>query len=295
MSIRKVRVLINRKSGVGWSLDQLLRAFDRHWETPDCAISYQFTQSKEDAVLKTHAAIADGVDTLLVAGGDGTVSSIGAELVGTDVALGVIPLGSGNGFARHFDIPLNPAESVKALASARKHSIDVGLVGDRPFLVSCSTAWDAALVETFDKSPVRGFLPYVVSGVVQLFEYKPQPAVIKIDGEETIRMKRPMIITCANLSQFGGGTMIAPDVRADDGVLDLVLADKKNLSVLIGKLHRMFGGSIAGLPSVIYKRFKSLTIERDEPAVIQIDGELVEWGATIDIRIKERALTVLIP
>lgn len=295
MSVRKVRVLINRRSGVGWSLDQLLRAFDRYWERPGCEISYQFTQSKKDAIIKTRTAIADGVDTLLVAGGDGTVNSVGEQLVGSEVALGVVPLGSGNGFARHFDIPLHPPHAVEALAASHKMDIDVGFVGDRPFLVSCSMAWDAAIVRTFDKSPVRGVLPYIFSGFVELFEYKPQSALIELDGSEVIRLDQPMIITCANLSQYGGGAVIAPDAQADDGVLDLVLAEKEHMPVIIANLHSLVGGSISQLPHVQYHRFKKMIVHRKEPSAIQLDGELVEWGPDVEVRLQERALKVLVP
>lgn len=295
MHIRKVRVLINRKSGMGTLLDPLFKAFDRYWEKPGCEVSYQFTQSKEDAVRKTRAAIADGVDALLVAGGDGTVSSVGEHLIGSDVALGVIPLGSGNGFARHFNIPLSPAQAVAALAAAQKVDIDVGFVDGSPFLVSCSMAWDAAIVRTFDKSPVRGVLPYIFSGVFELFEYKPQPAVIELDDGEIIKMDQPMIITCANLSQYGGGVVIAPDARADDGFLDLVLAKKEDVPMIIANLHSLRTGSISELPRVVYRRFQKMTVRRQEPSVIQLDGELIEWGATVDVRIQPKALRVLVP
>lgn len=295
MSVRKVRVLINRKSGVGWSLDHLLRAFDAHWEKPGCEISYQFTQSKEDALFKTRSAIDEGVDTLLVAGGDGTVNSVGEQLIGTPVTLGVIPLGSGNGFARHFDIPLNPASAVEALAAAQERDIDVGFVGTSPFLVSCSMAWDAAIVRTFEKSPVRGVLPYVFSGFVEFFEYKPQAAVIELDGDEVIELAQPMIITCANLSQYGGGAVIAPEASADDGMLDLVWAEKEHMPMIIANLGNLLNGSVSGLPHVQYRRFKKMQVRRKDPAPIQLDGELVEWGNTVEVEVRERALRVLVP
>ena len=231
----------------------------------------------------------------MVAGGDGTINSVGECLVGSDVALGVIPLGSGNGFARHFGIPLNPAQAVAALSDSEKISIDVGFVGEHPFLVSCSMAWDAAIVRTFDKSPVRGVIPYIFSGVIELFDYKPQATAIDVDGNEIITMERPMIITCANLSQYGGGAVISPDVRADDGFLDLVLADRAHMAPIIANIGQFIGGSISALPHVQYRRFKKLVVKRKDAAPIQIDGELLDWDASVEVSVRENALNVLVP
>ncbi|OQX58122.1 MAG: hypothetical protein B5M52_05975, partial [Helicobacteraceae bacterium 4484_230] len=154
-NLRKVLVLINPKSGLLSMFSTMRQAFDRYWERAGVDLSYQFTQSKADGIAKAERAVENGVDIIIVSGGDGTVSTISRILVGTDTVLGVIPTGSGNGFARHFGIPLVTAKAVKALAHGSVRSIDVGLVNGDPFFVTCSMAWDAAIVRTFEKSPLR--------------------------------------------------------------------------------------------------------------------------------------------
>lgn len=158
--VRKVRVLINPRSGGWWSSQAIQKAFDEHWESGDVDLTYQFSRSVEDGQRKARRAVEEGTDTVLVVGGDGMVHTIGSVLVGTSTALGVVPVGSGNGFARHFDIPLDPENAVRALRRARRQSIDVGLANGRHFFVTCSLAWDAALVRSFEKFPMRGSLPY---------------------------------------------------------------------------------------------------------------------------------------
>ena len=136
MALRKVLVLINPKSGLPRMFTTMRHALDRLWDRDGIELMYQFTQSQEDGIAKATRAVERGVDTIIVSGGDGTVSTISRVLVGTDTVLGVIPTGSGNGFARHFGIPLSAPRAVEALAGGTVRSIDVGVVNGMPFFVT---------------------------------------------------------------------------------------------------------------------------------------------------------------
>lgn len=293
--MRRVLALVNRKSGLRWSFETLRGALDGDWESADIDLSYQFCHSVEDGIAKTRRAVANGVDTILVVGGDGTVNTVGRTLIGTDVSLGIIPVGSGNGFARHFEIPLSPAKAARALADAVPRRIDVGVVNELPFLVTCSMAWEAAITESFAKSPFRGILPYVFAGMHELIEYTPQDVSIVLDGGEAQGFKKPMIFTIANLSQYGGGARIAPEARADDGFLELVVALRQDTPKLIANLGRLFDGTLSRLPEVVTRRFKSLEIVRPEASPIQVDGELIESPRRLSVTVKPACLKVLVP
>ena len=293
--MRKVRVLINPKSGLPRLFNTMRQALDRFWDVDGVDLSYQFTQSKEDGVAKAGRAVAEGVDTILVSGGDGTVSTIGRVLVDTNVAMGVIPTGSGNGFARHFAIPLSSASAVEALAGATVRRVDVGVVNGTPFFVTCSLAWDAAFVRTFEKSPMRGILPYVFAGVQEFFDYERQDMRVTFDGGETIDLKSPMIMTVANLTQFGGGAMIAPHAEDDDGKLEFVGALQKDFPLLLVNIGRLFDGSVKRIPRVITRSASRIVVTRPKAAPIQLDGELVDAGTRIEIGVKPLALRVLVP
>lgn len=271
------------------------RALDEHWDVSGNELTYQFCQSIDDSISKTRRAIDSGVDIILVAGGDGTVNTIGRVVVGTDVAIGIIPAGSGNGFARHFGIPLYPPDAVASLAGASVKRIDVGYVNDHPFLVTCSMAWDASLIRSFEKMPVRGILPYIFAGVQEFFEYRAQAMELEIDHGQTVSYADPLVCTVANLTQYGGGARIAPNARPDDGQLELVVALKKDIHRLVPNIGRVFDGSIARIPEIISCRFKQLTVRREHRAPIQIDGELVDAPATIEVRVVPSCLNVLVP
>lgn len=294
--LSKIRVLVNPKSGVRWSFKAVQQAIDKTWGAPKRDITYQFTNDINDGVQKAQRAVQQGVDLLLVVGGDGTISNVGKVLVGTDVCLGTIPAGSGNGLARHFGIPLSPTRAVRALVDAQVKRIDVGLVNDRPFLITCSMAWDAAIVRSFDKMPVRGIVPYVFAGAYELLEYRPSEVELEFDeAEDSMVVSDPLVCTVANLSQYGGGAVIAPDAKPDDGLLELVIARCQHAPLLIANIGKFLNGSITDIPEVISKRFRSLIAHRPSAGIIQVDGELVDSPADVRISVVEKAINVLVP
>jgi diacylglycerol kinase family enzyme len=294
-SENKVRILINPNSGMGFALDRIRTALIDHWDKPENDLSLQFSLSKEDGQAKARRAVEDGIGKLLVVGGDGMVNSIGSVLIGTNTALGVIPAGSGNGFARHFNTPLDIAKAAEALASAQTQKIDVGYANGQPFFVTCSLAWDAALVDLFEKSPVRGVLPYVFSAAFKLFDYTPQPFTLCIDDGDEFTIDDPQVCTVANLTQYGGGAQIAPGAKADDGQLLLVTVRKRDLPMVILMLRKLFDGTIDQLSGIHTKPFRTLTVRRKEAGPMQLDGELLSAPAEVKITVQQNALNVLVP
>jgi len=292
---RKVRVLINPNSGIGSSFARTRDALLEYWDLPGTELTFQFSKSKEDSKNKVQRAIDDGVSTLLVAGGDGMINSIGSELIGTEMAMGVIPTGSGNGFARHFNIPLDPAKAIAALATAQTKAIDVGYANDHPFFVTCSLAWDAALVNSFDKSPMRGVLPYIFAGVYEFFGYQPQPFTFTLDGQEEIIIPDPQLCTIANLTQYGGGVQIAPEAKSDDGRLQLITIRRKDFAKVLSMVGKILDGTGDKIRGIETSSFSTLTVRREKEGPMQFDGELVTAPAEVRFRVEPRALNVLVP
>lgn len=293
--MRKVRVFINPKSGVSNAVGSIERVLTSTWDVDGIELTYQISKDVEDGRRKTRRAIEEGVDTILVVGGDGMVNSIGSELIGSPVALGVIPAGSGNGFARHFNIPLQPEPAAQALAKAKRRTIDVGTMNGRPFLVTCSLAWDGALVRTFDRSPVRGILPYVFAAVYEYLGYAPQPFEVVVDDEPARTFPDPVVFTIANLTQFGGGARIAPSAHADDGMLELVTVAQRDAPMVLPNLGKLFDGRIDTVPQVTTLRFSRMKVRRAKPGPVQLDGELLEAPAEVELGVLPKALNVLTP
>ena len=291
---RQVRVLVNPKSGLGTSFESFWGAVEEHFGG-DADVTYQFSRDVADGRRKAERAVRDGVDAVLVAGGDGMVNSIGAELVGTATALGVIPTGSGNGFARHFGIPLDLSGAIRALARAKRRPIDVGTANGRPFFVTCSLAWDAAIARRFESFPFRGIAPYVFAAAAELITYEDQPIHVALDGGPAQVFSNPILFTVANLTQYGGGAQIAPKARPDDGLMELVVALRPDLPLLLINIARLFNGTLDQLPQVTTRRFRQMDLHRLRATPIQLDGELVEAGREVFIRLLPKALSVLVP
>lgn len=293
--MRRVRVLINPNSGRSSALEEVVRAVNRHWDRADCEVTFQFSNDVQDGHRKVRRMVEEGVDTVLVMGGDGIINTAGSELVGTTVSLGVIPTGSGNGFARHFGIPLNVDAAAEALADAEVRSIDVGLANGRPFFVTCSMAADASLVRTFEAFPFRGIIPYVFAAAYELFDYQPQRFEVELDGSESLSFQSPLVFTVANLTQFGGGARIAPKARHDDGFLEMVVMEKQEAGRALANVGRLFDGTIDMLPGIVTRRFQRMRVRREKAAVIQVDGELQESGPNVEVTVRRDGLKVLVP
>lgn len=291
--MKQILVLINPRSGVSGPY-RYITAIEKVWDTPEHDVSFQFSQSAQDGADKVRRAIDRGADTVLVVGGDGMVNTIGSVLVHTPVRLGVMPAGSGNGFARHFKIPLHPNDAATALFNGYTTSIDVGKVNNRLFFVTCSMAWDGALVETFEKYPFRGLVPYVLAGAQQLLEYRAQPFHVDIDGEQ-LTLKHPLIFTVANLSQFGSEVFVAPDAKADSGDLELVAIEKSDIPLVLSQVHRFIEKTFLRHPLVLNRHFKKMTVRRENDSPIQIDGEVFEGGTQIEVEVLPSALNVIVP
>lgn len=293
--IKKILVIINPNSGLGLSLRILLNTFQEVLDQDGRMVWYQLSKSKEDSARKVKQAIDLGVDGIIAVGGDGMINSIGSQLLESGVCLGVIPTGSGNGFARHFEIPLNPEKAIRSLTVSEVQDIDVGTANGRPFFITCSLAWDAAIVKSFEKSPVRGILPYIFAAAYELFDYKPETFDIQLDDAPLTQVEQPMLFTIANLTQFGGGAQVAPQARADDGKLWLTYALKADVPKIIPQLPKLFEGKINQIQGVFSKDFQHLKVVRQTAQPIQLDGELIPTGKEVDITIRPKALKVLVP
>lgn len=296
MKFRKVRLFFNRRSGPGASrFLRVQEAVSREWSTEDADIAWYFPSSREESHRMVGRALDDGTDCVIVCGGDGTVSSIGRELIGTGVPMGIVPLGSGNGLARHFGASMDPAAAVAQLACGAVRDLDVGRANGRPFLVSASVAWDAALVRAYDQLPLRGVGSYVLAGVVSFFDYMPQPIVAVVDRRETIEIDDPLLFTIGNVSGWGGGALIDPASDASDGCLELVAGRRRDAPRMLADIGAVFSTGTSSLPGVIHRSFTHLSVRRPDARPIQLDGELAELGAEIEFTVSRGEMKLLTP
>jgi len=234
----------------------------------------------------------DKFDVFVAAGGDGTVRSVATELIGSKKILGVLPLGSGNGFARELGFKTNIRSLLKDIKKEESHNIDVIMLNDQVCLNVAGVGLDSFVAHSFDKLKTRGFWSYVWAILINFFTFRPVSVKIKIPGEENIS-EDLFLMTIANTRQFGNNAYIAPDASPNDGIIDIVLVKSFPKIMLPVFAWRLLRGTLKNSKYIRYiKTDKSFTIHTAETR-FHIDGEPVEISGDITVRIKHNILKVL--
>ncbi|MDP6776245.1 MAG: diacylglycerol kinase family lipid kinase [Candidatus Latescibacteria bacterium] len=259
---------------------------------------YEITRTEEagQATALAREAADQGTGTVVAVGGDGTINEVGRGLLGTGVALGIVPLGSGNALARELGIPLDPGEACRVLLDGRQEAIDVGWMGDAVFFSTAGVSLDAEVSWRYNQrgGNLRGFLPYVGLTLYALASYRPETITVTPEEGEALEV-RPLILTVANASRFGNGAIIAPQARPDDGLLDICIIEKRHLARMVWHARRLFTGSIDRMPGARSVRGKSFRIERPTRGRCQVDGEPLSGGPVLDVRVEPKAIAVIVP
>ncbi|MEO6259843.1 MAG: YegS/Rv2252/BmrU family lipid kinase, partial [Thermoanaerobaculia bacterium] len=242
--------------------------------------------------LISHAS-AEGVEVIYAVGGDGTIHEIARHLIGTSMALGVLPRGSGNGFARHLGLPLQPAAALQACRGLRIETIDTATVNDRPFVGVMGLGFDAWIAEAFAGAGTRGMRTYVRVGLQGFRRFEAQDYSIRIDGETIER--RALIVAVANSSQYGNNARIAPLASLQDGLLDITIIERVPILGAPLLLARLFSGSVHRSPGVTTRTGRRVQIVRARAGAAHLDGEPVTLPDTMTVEIVPRSLQVIVP
>lgn len=234
----------------------------------------------------------DKYDVFVAAGGDGTVRSVASELVGSKKILGVLPMGSGNGFAREFGFRPNIRSLLKDIKKSERIDVDVIQLNDLLCLNVAGIGLDSFVAHSFDKLKTRGFWSYAGVTLKTFLQLHPVKIKISLTGEEPMN-EELFVLTIANTRQFGNNAFIAPEARPNDGIIDIVMIRPFPKILAPQIIYRLFRGTLNKSKYVKYiKTDKPFTIQTEETR-FHIDGEPVELEGEIKVRIKRDALTVL--
>ena len=285
--IHKALFILNPNSGVFPVNYIVSKDMDRR----KSKLSFVKSLVKED----TASLIKQNFDKYAVfvaAGGDGTVHTVASELVGSEKILGVLPLGSGNGFAREFGFNMNIRSLLSNIEKGESMDIDVIEINETLCLNVAGIGLDSFVAHSFDNLKLRGFLPYVWLTLKTFLRLRPFHVIIKCGGEEIVSEKL-FVLTIANTRQFGNNAFIAPDARPNDGIIDIVLI--KPFPKILGPLFiiRLFTKKINKSKYVRHiKTDKEIIIQTDETR-FHIDGEPLKISGEVVVRIKKEVLKVL--
>ncbi len=234
-------------------------------------------------------AIDKNINILCVAGGDGSVREAGKVLKGTDTILSIIPVGSGNGFARHFKIPLKVKNAISIINNGKPIKVDTGLINEHVFLAFAGIAFDAKIANLYEGSKRRGFYRYAWLILQHYFFYKP----IFIKGEN-IDEKKLMICSVKNISEFGYGMSFSPNSFPADRQMELVCIQQLPLYSVLPMLLKFFKKKEIHSKKIKIIPFKEIKFISNA-TLLQIDGEGRELNSNeVEIKISDEKLSVLV-
>lgn len=233
----------------------------------------------------------EGYYAVIAVGGDGTVNEVASGLIGTETALGIIPNGSGNGFARHLDISTRMNRSIEMLNSSEAISVDYGLVNDIPFFSTFGIGFDAVVAQDFADSS-RGFKGYVQSIFKDLFQYKPE--TYHLSGEGIDLTTTAFLVNFANAGQWGYDAYIAPKASVQDGWLDIAIVSEFPMIAAAGLALSLFTKNIDENLHMNTLRVKDITLTREHEGAVHIDGTPTQMGKDVHVKIVEDGLKVLV-
>ncbi|MEO5858950.1 MAG: diacylglycerol kinase family protein [Pyrinomonadaceae bacterium] len=289
-------VIVNPKSASGatrnnWS------AIASDLRTHFGAFQVAFTKGPGDGIDLAKRSAGDGRKLIIACGGDGTINEIANGIIesGTDCELGIFPSGTGGDFRRTLGIPSEPREAARSMREGRTKAIDVGRVTyrnfdgedvSRYFLNVTSFGLAAGIIGRVKGSNAMNWLPLDTVRGRASFALSTLQEVVGI-GTTTVRVKiddgeeRPLstVNFCiANARYFGGGMMIAPDAKLNDGFLDVINIGDINTAKIILNAYTLYRGTHLDLPEVadtLAKRIEARPMNAGETVHIEVDGELL--------------------
>ncbi len=248
--------------------------------------------TETDRILRQ--AIAKGLDVLVVAGGDGTLNVAIQALAGQPVALGVIPTGTGNVWAKEMGIPLDVRRATEVLLRGWTAVTDLGQANGRYFLSIAGIGFDASVTRALKQNTKRrlGLMAYVVAGVAEALKLRGEDATIVADGRAVRR--RILMVAASNIRLYGGVLKMAPEAFVDDGLLDISVFRGRGLRATARHTIKALLGIHRKDPEVEFFQTSRLRIISRSELPVQLDGDY--FGTTpVEIRMAPRALKVIVP
>lgn len=232
-------------------------------------------------------------DIVVAVGGDGTVNEVARGLIGTGKTLGIIPRGSGDGLAMHLGLSHDLNKSISIIEAGKTKMIDAATINGRFFFSVCGVGLDAIISERFAKSGRRGLPGYIDQAILTWKKHTVDRYEIHIDGEKKIH--DAVMVTIGNSDQWGNGARVTPLADISDGILDItVVEDFKDIEIPM-LAYRLMSGTVNLAHNIRCYKGKEIRIVRENPGPAHADGEWFETDKTLEVKVLEHALKVIVP
>lgn len=252
------------------------------------------TTPEDPGCGQAREAIASGAQVVFACGGDGTVMACATALAGTDVALAVLPSGTGNLLAANLGLPDDPVAGVRLATGTGRKRLDVGVVGDRCFVVMAGMGFDASmLADASEQLKARlGWPAYVLSGLRHLRD-RPMRVSLRLDDHPPLRV-RARAVVIGNVGRLQGGLRLLAEAEPDDGLLDVAVLAPRGLRHWLALGWSVLRGRHDKAPMRTY-RAASVEVDSDREEARELDGDVIEPGRGLAVRVRPRALLLCVP
>lgn len=288
----QIQAIINPISGVG-SKRKIPKMIRETFSGENQVVNVSFTQYPGHASELTRQAVERGVHCVIAVGGDGTVNEVARAMLHSDAVLGIIPKGSGNGLARELHIPMDARRALELIVKGHRSAIDCCQANGHVFFCTCGVGFDAAVSQKFAGEKRRGSLTYLKNTIEEYLSYQPEPYELLID-KQTIKEKA-FLVACGNASQYGNNAFIAPHANIQDGEMDITILAPFGPLDIAPLAIQLFTKQIDRNSKIRTFKGKEVSIIRQKPGVMHLDGEPIMADSRIDISVIPHSLRVFTP
>lgn len=289
---RRIKFIVNPFAGIG-NKKNFQTLLERYLDLNLFEYQVEYTTAPGHGKEIATKAVQENFDIIVAVGGDGSVNEIASVLIDTDKTLGIIPAGSGNGFASHLGYSRNISKSITSLNTAKSIKIDTCTLNEKNFINVAGVGFDAWVAYKIKRNKFRGFFGYLKTALQETFSYQLRNYTIKIDGK-TIKRKC-LCVEVANATMFGYNMKIAPLAKLDDGLFDVVIIKNASKIRYLLSIFRFPFGNIHKSRIVEYYNAREVEIHSDDEYAVHYDGEGFLTSRNLNFSIKNLSLTVLQP
>lgn len=293
--MRKAAIIVNPVAGQGKLASSVSKCAMKLRELDvDCLTL--LTACPGDGIALARKAVDMHSDIVIAAGGDGTVNEIANGLAGSDIPMGILPIGTVNVLARELGIPVDPLQAIDTITDGTVKHIDLGRANGRYFTLMTGLGFDAEVVSTVLQplKDILGASAYVLRGLEMLTRY--QATEVSLEMPDQVYSARAFLVIVANSSTYTYRLKIAPYASYDDGLLDICVFERP-IADRIGFMRQVvdvFANRHLSHEAVSYFRTPSVVVRSRPDVAVQIDGDA--FGTTpVEITVSPRILPVMVP
>lgn len=289
-----IHFIINPISGNG--KHNLAASFiKQHFPSDQYKIEVDYTKHKKHADELTKAAISHNPDCIVACGGDGTINEVASCLIGTNITLGIIPVGSGNGLASNLNIPRDFKKAIEIIKNGKTDAIDVGKINQHYFFSNTGIGIDSLIIKKYERSGNRTLSSYIKAALISSFEFRAHETIVSFDGH-SIKVK-PFMLFISNSNEMGYNMSLTPKASLKDGLLDMVIIPELSFIEKLVLGYYVLRNSIEKFKKAKHFLVRNIGIEMPQKIFTdaQIDGEQCNIKSNIlNVSLLPKALKIFV-